>query len=94
MTMAPRIELYTQIACDEIYSQAPPSNLTTLVSFPANLDDLTLSPTPFHTLVSFDSSLVHTTVTGKDEVRAMTPSKECLHDPQVQSRAAGIQASA
>lgn len=102
MTIAPRIEVYTQIACDEIHPYVPPpsTNSTTSLLLPVTLRDFQITPPPM-----LDSSIpiteIHTTylmhtnsrASGEKEFRVAAPSQECLRDPAVQSRAAGIQAS-
>jgi len=76
MTLAPRVEVYTQIACRTLYQSSNPSPF--------------IDPTPYlhsSTLVN-TSDVVH--VQFQDNpVRSFD---ECSADPRVQARAARIQA--
>ncbi|KAF8583728.1 MFS general substrate transporter [Ramaria rubella] len=102
MTMAPRIEVYTQIACDDIHpslTSPPPLSPNASLSFPLTLSDFhlasplmfdsTIPPTLLYTPQSIE--MVHRD--EKDNFHVATPSDDCLRDPAVQSRAAGIQAT-
>ena len=101
--MAPRIEIYTQIACDTLHPIiSPPQTNFTVPLVP--LHPLTprdcqssYSPSTLDSSMSMDilynpQQLKRSSEDGMP-VRAAKPSNECLHDPAVQSRAAGIQAS-
>ncbi|KDQ59197.1 hypothetical protein JAAARDRAFT_655672 [Jaapia argillacea MUCL 33604] len=115
MTLAPRVQVYTQLSCAAIYdhynhttfphySQLPPSpNTTTLQSStyyhldPAgpHLDTLSLQYLSTHprnthtsTIVTFDQE---TDDEDPYEDPRRLPSKQCLSDPAVQSRAAKLQ---
>lgn len=101
MTMAPRIEVYTQIACDEIHPTVSPSlsNLTTIPVLPLTLRNFQLtspailgSSMPITSPHTFPLMYMRSNA-GEKEFSATAPSEACLRDPAVQSRAAGIQAS-
>ena len=76
MTLAPRVEVYTQIACRTLYDSSSPSPSSSLSS-PLHL------PTLPHT-----SGVVH--VQFRDF--PIKKFDECAADPRVQARAARIQA--
>ena len=76
MTLAPRVEVYTQIACRALHESSNPSPMIVPTS---SLHPPTLAPTSDVVHVRFQDSLIKTY-------------DECTADPRVQARAARIQA--
>lgn len=81
MTLAPRIEVYTNLACRAVNHTSSPSP-----SSPTPFN-LTLLDTSLHETASLDYNLTTLTFTN-----AGHPSNDCSADPKVQGRAARIQA--
>lgn len=99
MSTPPRIEVYTQIACDELHmdTSIPPFQLSLNVT-PSQTPSLLFTPPTHEQRRSDGYSPFYTPYDplGWTPIQARsisTPPVECLHDPAVQARAAGIQAS-
>lgn len=103
MTAAPRIEVFTQLSCEAIYSRPIDYNHTRSVEFLSNYQNgrhLTsnLVPSIQETLQGNDTFLIHSldvdddTDGGDDDDDPMhIPTKRCISDPAVQAGAARLQ---
>ncbi|TFK47740.1 hypothetical protein OE88DRAFT_1665352 [Heliocybe sulcata] len=106
MTLAPRVQVFTQLSCsalyDHHYNHTLSSNLSPYSALsihnPSSLSHLYLDPAGPHldqssiqylsgnsTIVIFEDD------NGEEDDPTKTPSKRCLSDPAVQSRAARLQ---
>ena len=76
MTLAPRVEVYTQIACRTLYESSDPSPI--------------IDPTPslYSSALANTGDVVHVQFQDKP----VKSYDECSADPRVQARAARIQA--
>lgn len=97
VTLAPRIDVYTQIACDELHALTQTHPFDTLSSRTPSA--LLTTPTAAHPRVESTKFSFVTSQEIRDSQAASSSSdaaavpKECSDDPVVHSRAAQIQAS-
>ena len=80
MTLAPRVEVFTQLACDAVYGPPSDYNHTNF-----NVD---LSQPSFNSTIPFPRANV--LANSPDEIM-YPPSRKCLSDPAVQAGAARLQ---
>jgi len=101
MTLAPRVEVYTQLSCRDVYAHRPTLSNTTHIEgqtpiLPAyvaleTLDEQTYHPTSFNTPTLTSSIDSH----KRDNEETVSPvrlsSAQCISDPEVQSATARLQ---
>jgi hypothetical protein len=87
MTLAPRVQVYTQISCNALHQYGPSGNTLSTLSYISVPDHIV----PVHTPLYFPpshSSPEHHRAEGPRQL-----SQSCLSDPAVQAAAARLQAT-
>jgi hypothetical protein len=96
MTLAPRVEVFTQLACGTLHSHynhtaiLPDLTMQSADTLHDNSDISLYSPAPY-TMVSLDILGAAYGNDDRDDDPRVLPSKRCISDPAVQAAAARLQ---
>lgn len=90
MTTAPRVQVYTQLACNAVYGKPPPDHSNYILSPHLSLPFVPATEHAIVTPVHFPRSSHSTESTNSEEPRQVL-SERCFSDPAVQAGAARLQ---